>query len=251
MTAAYDGGQAIWARRYDADRRVVSLAHWVGTRFQADVSYDAQGNITEHRISYVTEPPFWTPAPSSSAGYRYANTYAATGALERSVITPLAPAEQHIVELLFTENAAGQCERIEKRSTMIDQPTIVSAEERHYDDAGRITRVDYFGTRRCAFGTPAVDNAMSSALLTYDAQGRLALRRYWCDGTNLDTEPGSVTTFEYRADGSQRIEEVNHESEGGPGPYVTERSAYCAVIDAWLGGDGTAAKPKGARCVVP
>ena len=67
MTAAYDGGQAIWARRYDADRRVVSLAHWVGTRFQADVSYDAQGNITEHRISYVTEPPFWTPASGDAA----------------------------------------------------------------------------------------------------------------------------------------------------------------------------------------
>jgi hypothetical protein len=53
----------------------------------------------------------------------------------------------------------------------------------------------------------------------------------------------------YRADGTQRIEVIDYFDDVGPGtPTVTERSASCALIDAWRGGPYEAVRPTTSRC---
>lgn len=244
-----DGFVVKTASRYDEAKRIVVAARWgrsnFGDSYQTDVAYDVHGHVVDSRTSYLPNPALDAPATTETFdAVHHDNTYDTNAVLTRSVATASGMnAYGAITEYLFSENGAGQCTKIETHWSAEGQSPIDQIEERTYDAAGRLVRADYSGNvpRHCP--TTA---AMHSRTWTYDDQGRLTQERFWCDGTNLEASPEEWKTILHRADGSQRIEWASSLDDTADGVHVTERSAYCAVIDAWL------AEPKpSTRCAVP
>lgn len=240
LLVTYVGGRTESATRFDADKKAVASVYWGegGAPNQTDYTFDVNDHLTEIKSSSGLWVPFFTPAKEPTYSVvRWANTYAENGRLVHTTKTSgSAPLyigyreDPWTVDFFFEENASQQCVRMERWFTPGNgNPVIVDVEKRTYDEAGRLTRSDWYGT-----DTWTMAPMMSSTIWTYDGQGRLVQERWWRDGTKLDGSFGFSKTIEYRDDGSQRIVTLNPSSDTGEvGPFVTERSAYCAVIDAW------------------
>ena len=246
-----DDGTRFLAWRYDDSKRLVAYAGFrqpQGTKwdeFQHDRQYDSHGNQIDFRLSYPATASLDRP-PSDAETWseeRFENVYGPTGALlsstrtayQRGVTAPDTP------RTLFHENAALQCDRIETDGAA----TFV--ETRSYDGRGRLSRVDTTSST-IAFNC---SSSTWTKIWTYDDGGRTTLLREWCDGAAPTSAPGRVTTTTYRVDGTERVEVIDRTSDlPGDYPEVTERSAYCAVIDAWRGGSPSDTHAPGTRCTL-
>jgi hypothetical protein len=256
VIAEYLGGKTLWAYRYDANKRLVAVAYWQPNpdppnwaAFQKDYLYDASGHIEDVTLTYSSAPPFYSSATATgNKGWsvHYTNAYQPNGALAKSVVASSSSTSSWTAEYVFVENATtARCDEVE-----LSTGAHVQTEKRIYDTAGRITRADKYGMQRC--GLAGDELGTSTRLWTYDTEGRLTNASFWCRNTPLTDPPSSSTTVEYFADGSQRVEKVDRTTDVAPvgWPTVIERSAYCAVIDAWRGGPRKASTPETTRCTM-
>jgi hypothetical protein len=242
-----EDGSKVLAWRYDEAKRLVAKAGYPkpgGSQwdvFQHDYLYDVHGNQVDFRLSYPSSANLEVPSTAETwSGTHFENQYDPSGVLLSSTQTSYGSGagSTPALEILFRENTAHACERVEYRGAFS------LTETRTYDAAGRISRIDApgkgAGQRKCSTWTKS---------WTYDDRGRPTLVREWCDPVGPDAEPGRSVTTTYRADGTQRIEVIDSFDDVKPGTaIVTERSASCALIDAWRGGPYNAVHPTTSRC---
>lgn len=196
----------------------------------------------------MQSPPFEAPATSDQFRLtRYVNRYDDGGALVATSISYEGPSVTNwpTTEVVFDEDDNQRCVRIASVATSSTGEKLERVEERYYDAAGRLERAELFGAWAPAYS--AWCRGQATTLWTYDDQGRLVQERFWCN--QVDEEPHRSTTIRYRKDGSQRVERRNRMTDIAQGTIVTERSAYCSVIDAWRSADREATRPPATRCV--
>ena len=206
--------------------------------FQHDYRFDDRDNVVEFRFTYPPQPD--VTQPSSAPLYMHTqntNTYDARGRLVGSKSVSTEANALPSTDTVFHEDPAGRCDRIEIRGS---GPGTV--ETRTYDDGGRLARVDV------APLTPPSNPTLclpSVTLYDYDADGRVASIREWC-GVEPTGAPGVITTYEYVADGSTRIESLDFAINDTPNDtiridggapqqvthYIETQSAACSAITA-------------------
>ena len=213
--------------RYASEGRILSYGE-IEQPFQHDYQYDAHDNVAYFVLSYPDH--FDVTTASSAAPYietRYANEYDTSGRLVASTVTQTGPSASPPARVVYTEDTAGRCSRIE--TTWDDQTTL--AEARTYDDAGRVATIEV--TRSSGFA--------STETYTYDASGRPLTDDYSTRGW---LHPGSVSSeYTYSSDGSVKKDVMDTINDVSSAQHWTlSRSPACAAIDASVGA------PADARC---
>jgi YD repeat-containing protein len=253
VIAYYLGGQTT-AYRYDAAKRLVAMARWGPTSipYQEDYDYDAHDNLVAMRAAYSGTTPFYSPATGSDyLVQQFVNTYDAGGALVGVVFTASGPRATGYPTIAYVvhENAAGHCEQISEHWSWASGSSEGANVKRAYDAAGRLWREDTTFNGHCHIFSLA-SAATITTFWSYDSFGRVTQKTSWCDSTTFDDWPIDSTTITYGTDGSSHAERTFETDVGGESPQIVERSAYCAVIDAWRGGPPSAPLPASPRCRV-
>ncbi len=172
--------------------------------------------------------------PSHAAtwmGTSYANQYDAQGRLVESVQTPYGDGNAGVptVKNVYHEDGDGRCVRIESTT-----PNGTGVETRAYDADGRLTHSETTG----GSSTRMQD-------YTYDDRGRLSSTTDTETNAPYIGQGGSVTSYSYLPDGSERIVIHDGFTDVGNMQDATEtRTARCLEIDAQIGA------PSDPRCRV-
>jgi hypothetical protein len=238
------------AWRYDEAARLIARAGFrrpqstnAYEEFQHDHRYDSHGNQTDFRLTYPKAANIDAPSDAEiNWGVRMENVYDGNGAFISTTLTSFGTNESAhgTRQMLFHENAAHQCDRIEN----VRDGTPSSVETRSYDALGRLSRADE------VFAPTAEREASTyTRIWAYDERGRTTLVREWFGGTAPDGKPGRVTTTTYGADGTVHVDLLDDVTDvDSERNVVIERSAHCAVLDAWRAGDRDSAQPTSTRC---
>jgi hypothetical protein len=212
--------------RYASEGRIIA---YIGVEqpFQHDYRYDEHENVVEFRLSYPQTPDLMTPSTAPTViGWSYDHQYDAIGRLIGSIKTSSDggagdPASQRA----YFEDGAGRCKRIESVS-----PDVPYLEQRLYDDAGRLSRIDAMQ----GSGTSA---ATRTEITTYDDQGRIHRRSGTFSGPAGYLGSGTLTrTYDFAEDGSETITTNDDTTDVlSDRVVILTRSAACQAIDAAIG----------------
>jgi hypothetical protein len=223
--------------RYASEGRIIA---YIGVEqpFQHDYRYDEHDNVIEVRDSYPQTPDLMTPSTASTwIDTSYDNQYSPTGRLIGSTITSFGEGAggRPPVHRTYVEDDAGRCKRVESVS-----PDVPYVQERTYDDAGRLWRIE----ATTGSGTSASTRTDTT---TYDDQSRV--QRWTIVLSAVTSRPGLGTvtrTYDHAPDGSETIRTEDDTTDVLDDRLVIlTRSPYCQTIDAAIG------EPADQRCRVP
>jgi hypothetical protein len=238
---AFTGAVAL-AWRYADHGRTIAYVGYGGMSFQNDNRHDDYENAIDIRLSYPSQPDLMAPSTADVwMGYDYQNEYDLEGRLTAVTETPYGPGNSGIapLHLVYHEDAAGRCDRIETAYSDGTKITTMS-----YDAGGRLETTVVIPPEAQA----DLVCATSTAINSYDTQGRLSAERTWCALTT-NGAPDLTTTYAYGDDGTVAIESFDFindtpndtvpDGDGGT-RWVTHsiltRSPGCATLDAAIGG---------------